>query len=290
RGLLDGGVDLLLVETAFDTLNLKAALYAIDELFEERGYRVPVIASITITDASGRTLSGQTVEAAYNSIAHADLFAVGINCALGPEMMRAHVGELAGICDRLVSCHPNAGLPNAFGGYDETPEMMATVLEDFARQGWLNIVGGCCGTTPAHVRAIAAAVSEYPPRVPARPRPYPRSSGLEPYTSTEDSNFTVIGERTNVTGSKKFARLIRAGDYETALEVARDQVEGGANILDVNMDEGLLDSVQAMRTFLHQVGAEPDIARLPIMVDSSDFQVLEAGMECLQGKGIVNSI
>ncbi|MCA9730145.1 MAG: homocysteine S-methyltransferase family protein, partial [Candidatus Eisenbacteria bacterium] len=290
EALLDGGVDLLLVETSFDTLNLKAALFAIDELFEERGYRLPVIASITITDQSGRTLSGQTVEAAYTSITHADLFAVGVNCALGPELMRPHVEDLARLADRRVSCHPNAGLPNAFGGYDETPEQMARTLGDFARRGWLNVVGGCCGTTPAHIAAIAQAVRGCAPRVTPSLPSYTHYSGLERYTIREDSNFTVIGERTNVTGSKKFARLIRGGDFEAALAVARDQVEGGANVLDVNMDEGLLDSVQVMRTFLHQVGAEPDIARLPIMVDSSDFRVLEAGMECLQGKGIVNSI
>ncbi len=290
RGLLDGGVDLLLPETAFDTLNLKAALFAIEQVFEERGSRVPVIASFTIVDASGRTLSGQTVEAAWISISHAPLLAAGLNCALGPRQMRPHIEELSRVCPVHVVCYPNAGLPNELGGYDETPDSMAAVLREFAREGFLNIAGGCCGTTPEHIRAIAEVVRDLPPRRPPRPPRYTRLSGLEPLVIRPDSNFIVIGERTNVTGSRRFARLVRAGDYEGALRVARDQVAGGANILDVNMDEALLDSERAMTTFLGWIGSEPEIARLPIMVDSSRFSVLEAGLKCLQGKGIANSL
>jgi len=290
RGLLDGGVDILLPETAFDTLNLKAALFAIAQLLEERGTGVPVIASVTIVDASGRTLSGQTPEAFWNSISHFPLFAVGINCALGPANMRPYVEELATVANVYLSCVPNAGLPNPFGGYDETPEQMAKVLGEFAEAGWLNFAGGCCGTRPEHIRAIAEAMRGARPHARSRPEPYSRLSGLEPLTLRPDANFIVIGERTNVTGSRRFARLISSGDYEAALEVARQQVEGGANILDVNMDEGLLDSVEAMTTFLNLIGSEPDIARLPIMVDSSKFEVIEAGLKCLQGKGIVNSM
>jgi 5-methyltetrahydrofolate--homocysteine methyltransferase len=290
RGLLDGRVDILLAETSFDTLNMKAALFAIQQLLEERGEEVPIISSVTVVDASGRTLSGQTPEAFWISVSHAPLFGVGINCSLGPEMMRPYVEELSRVADVFTSCIPNAGLPNAFGGYDETPEQMATVLGDFAREGWLNFAGGCCGSTPEHTRAIAEAVRGVRPRTPSRPEPYSRLCGLEPLTIRPESNFIVIGERTNVSGSRKFARLITSEDYEGALEVARNQVEGGANILDVNMDEGLLDSEKAMTTFLHQLGAEPDVARLPIMVDSSKFSVIEAGLKCLQGKGIVNSI
>lgn len=289
-GLVDGGADLLLVETVFDTLNLKAALFAVEEVFRFRGYRLPVIASITITDASGRTLSGQTTEAAWNSILHADLFGVGINCALGADAMRPYVEELARVSDCFVSCHPNAGLPNEFGEYDETPAQMASTLKEFAEAGWLNIAGGCCGTTPPHIRAIADAVAGLAVHEPSKRPPYTRLSGLEPFALRPESNFTIVGERTNVTGSRKFARLIRNGDYEAALEVARQQVNGGANILDVNMDEGLLDSVEVMKTFLNLIASEPDISRLPIMIDSSDFAVLDAGMQCVQGKGIVNSI
>jgi 5-methyltetrahydrofolate--homocysteine methyltransferase len=290
RGLLDGGVDLLLPETAFDTLNLKAALYAIEEVFEERGRRVPVIASLTITDASGRTLSGQTVEAAWISISHAPLLAAGLNCALGPRQMRPHLEELSRICPVHVACYPNAGLPNELGGYDETPASMAAVLGEFARAGFVSIVGGCCGTTPEHIRALAQAVEGLPPRRPPELPPYTRLAGLEPLVLRPDSNFTLIGERTNVTGSRRFARFVRAGEFEKALEVAREQVSGGANILDVNMDEALLDSEQAMTTFLRWIASEPEIARLPIMVDSSRFSVLEAGLKCLQGKGIANSL
>jgi len=290
RGLLDGGVDALLPETTFDMLNLKAALVAIEELFEERGERVPLMLSITITDKSGRTLSGQTVEAAWISIAHARPLSVGINCALGAREMRPFVGELADIAPVYVSCYPNAGLPNAFGEYDEQPEETARILREFAEEGWLNVAGGCCGTRPEHVRAIAEAMEGLTPRKPKPPSPYTRFSGMEPLTLRPDSNFTMIGERTNVSGSKRFARLIRAGDYEAALDVALDQVRGGANVLDVNMDEGLLDAVEAMTHFLNLVAAEPEVARLPIMVDSSKFEVIEAGLRCLQGKGIANSI
>ncbi len=289
RGLIAGGVDVLLPETTFDTLNLKAALYAISELQEELGTAVPVMASITITDASGRTLSGQTVEACWASIGHHDLLAVLVNCALGPKAMRPHVAELARLAHVAVGCYPNAGLPNELGEYDEGPAEVAGVLAGFARDGLLNLVGGCCGTTPEHVRAIADAVRGLPPRVPpARPDGLVLS-GLEPY-AFQPGTFTLIGERTNVTGSKKFMRLIQEGNYEGAIEVARQQVQGGANVLDVNLDEGMLDGPPAMRRFLCQLGAEPDVARLPIMVDSSDWAVLEAGLACLQGRGIVNSI
>ncbi len=290
RGLLDGGVDILLPETFIDTLNIKAALAAIQRLFRERATRIPVIASVTIVDESGRNLSGQTPEAFWISVSHAPLFAVGINCALGAGAMRPYVEELAKVSNVFVSSVPNAGLPNAFGGYDETPEYMAGILAGFAREGFLNFAGGCCGTTPAHTRAIAEAVSSLAPHRPASPPRYTRLSGLEPLTIRPDSNFILVGERTNVTGSRKFARLVKEGAYERALAVARDQVEGGANILDVNMDEGLLDSERAMTTFLNLVATEPDIARLPIMVDSSKFSVIEAGLKCLQGKGVVNSI
>jgi len=290
RGLLDGGVDLLLPETTFDTLNLKAALWAIEKVFAERGQRIPVIASLTITDASGRTLSGQTIEAAWISIAHFDLLATGLNCALGASQMRPYLEDLATASHLPIHCYPNAGLPNEMGGYDESPEQMAGTLGEYARAGLLNLAGGCCGTTPAHVAAIAGAVAGLSPRVPGAPTPYSQFSGLEPLTIRPDSNFIVIGERTNITGSKRFARCIRAGDFEAAVQVAREQVEGGANILDVNMDEGLIDSRQAMTSFLNRLGAEPDIARIPIMIDSSDFSVIEAGLRCVQGKGIVNSI
>jgi 5-methyltetrahydrofolate--homocysteine methyltransferase len=248
------------------------------------------MASLTATDASGRTLSGQTMEAAWVSISHADLLSVGVNCALGPEQMRPHVQELARVAPHYIHCYPNAGLPNEMGGYDETPEEMAAVLGEFAREGLVNLVGGCCGSAPQHIRAIADAAAGQKPHVPAEETPHSQFSGLEPLTLRSDSNFLMVGERTNVTGSRKFARCIREGDYEAAVEVARQQVEGGANVLDVNMDEGLLDSVAAMTTFLNRIGAEPDIARIPVMIDSSRFEVLEAGLKCLQGKAIVNSI
>jgi 5-methyltetrahydrofolate--homocysteine methyltransferase len=290
RGLLDGGADLLMVETIFDTLNSKAALFAIEQLFEERGVRVPLIISVTVTDASGRTLSGQTVEAFWNSIAHTRPDVVGVNCALGADLMRPYVEELAGIADCFISCYPNAGLPNEFGEYDESPEQMAATLGEFAQAGWLNMVGGCCGTTPAHIAAIAAAVEGAVPHTPTSPPPYSRYSGLEPLTIFPDTTFTVVGERTNVTGSARFRRLIKSGDFDTALEVARQQVASGANIIDVNMDEGLLDVPVVMTQFLNLIAAEPDISRVPVMIDSSDFAVLEAGLRCVQGKAIVNSI
>ncbi len=293
RGLVDGGVDILLPETTFDTLNLKAALFAIEKLFEDTGITLPVIASITITDASGRTLSGQTVEACWNSISHAPLLAVGINCALGAEEMRAHVEELSKLAPIFISCYPNAGLPNALGGYDETPPEMATVLRDFAEQGWLNIVGGCCGTGFEHIRLIAETVATLPPRVPSTVEPALRLSGLEPLTvhpTGSGSQFIMVGERTNVTGSPKFAQLIKRGDLDAALKVARQQIDGGANILDVNMDEGMLDSEQVMSEFLNLIASEPDISKVPIMVDSSKWSVLEAGLKTLQGKSVVNSI
>ena len=290
QGLVDGGVDLLLVETVFDTLNAKAALYAINRLFEAGLRRVPVMVSVTITDQSGRNLSGQTTEAFWNSVSHAGLFSVGINCALGAKQMRPYIEELSGVAPIYMSCYPNAGLPNAFGGFDETPQIMCEDLGEFARSGWLNIVGGCCGTTPAHIKAIAQAVEGVTPRVPPLIEPFTRLSGYEPLTIRPDTNFVNVGERTNVTGSPRFQKLILGGEYEEALRVARQQVEGGAQIIDVNMDEGMLDSAAAMTKFLNLVAAEPDIARVPVMLDSSSFSVLEAGLRCLQGKGIVNSI
>lgn len=287
--LVEGGVDILLAETAFDTLVLKACLFAIDKYAEDHGVRLPVMASFTVFEG-GRTLSAQTVEACWNSIAHADLLSVGMNCALGPAMLRPYVEELSRIAPIFVSCYPNAGLPNAFGGFDETPEMMARTLGEFAEQGWLNIVGGCCGTTPPHIRAIAQAVANKPPRRRSQPEPLTRLSGLEPLTLRPESNFLMIGERTNVTGSKKFAKLILNGKFEEAVAVARDQVAAGANVIDVNMDEGMLDGEAAMTKFLNLVAAEPEVSRVPIMVDSSKWSVIEAGLKCVQGKAIVNSI
>ncbi|MBM3276794.1 MAG: methionine synthase [Candidatus Handelsmanbacteria bacterium] len=290
KGLLEGGADLLLAETTFDTLTLKACLWAVAQHCEERGQRLPLMVSATFADQSGRILSGQTLEAFWNSVERADLLSAGINCALGPEAMRPYVEELAGLAPVCTSCYPNAGLPNEFGGFDETPEQVAAVLGEFAGMGWLNIAGGCCGTTPEHVHAIGRAIEGREPRVPPPHRTLSRYSGLEPLTLRPDANFILIGERTNITGSQRFARLIRKGDYEAAVEVARQQVEGGANILDVNMDEGLLDSKAAMTAFLNRMAAEPDIARIPLMIDSSDFGVIEAGLKCAQGKAIVNSI
>ena len=292
RGLIDGGADIILVETIFDVLNCKSAIYAIEEVFDEKGFRLPVIISGTITDASGRTLSGQTVEAFWISVKHAKPFAVGLNCALGAEEMRPHLETLAGIADCFISAYPNAGLPNEFGEYDQTAHEMCIFMEDFAKSGFVNIVGGCCGTTPDHIRHIAAHVKNYPPRVPVT-RPeigYTQLAGLEPLVIRPETNFVNIGERTNVTGSAKFAKLIKEGNYSEALTVARQQVDGGAQVIDVNMDEGLLDSEAAMVKFLNLMSAEPDIARLPVMVDSSKFRVIEAGLRCLQGKSIVNSI
>lgn len=290
RGLVDGGVDILLVETIFDTLNGKAALFAIDELFQEKGIELPIMVSGTITDASGRTLSGQTVEAFWISVNHMKLLSVGLNCALGAKEMRPHLSDLSKVANCFVSAYPNAGLPNEFGEYDQSAKEMREYLRNFAQSGFVNFIGGCCGTTPDHIRAMAEAVKGIPPRkVPILPT-YTQLSGLEPLTIRPDTNFVNVGERTNVTGSKKFARLIKNNNYAEALSVARHQVEGGAQILDVNMDEGLLDSEQAMTDFLNLVMAEPDIARLPIMVDSSKFSVIEAGLKCVQGKCVVNSI
>ncbi len=290
RGLVDGGADLLLVETIFDTLNAKAALYAIAEITEERGIDMPVMISGTITDKSGRLLSGQLPEAFWHSVRHAKPITIGFNCALGAEDLRAHIADIGRVADTLVCAYPNAGLPNEFGQYDESPEYMARLIGEFARDGLVNIVGGCCGTTPDHIAAIAAAVAPHKPRaVPAIERRL-RLSGLEPFELTPAIPFVNIGERTNVTGSARFRKLITAGDYNAALQVARDQVENGAQIIDVNMDEGLLDSENAMRTFLNLVAAEPDIARVPVMVNSSKFSVIEAGLKCVQGKPVVNSI
>jgi 5-methyltetrahydrofolate--homocysteine methyltransferase len=290
HGLLDGGADCLMVETSFDTLNAKAALYAIEQVKEERGIDVPVLVSGTITDRSGRTLSGQTAEAFLNSVAPYRPLSVGLNCALGANDLRPHVATLAANYEGFVSVHPNAGLPNEMGGYDDTPEQMATVLADFASAGLFNIVGGCCGTTPAHIEAIAQAVAAHPPRQPATPSPALRLSGLEATTIDEHTLFVNIGERTNVTGSRRFARLIKEEDYETALRVARQQVENGAQLIDVNMDEGMLDGPAAMTRFLNLVATEPDIAKVPLVIDSSKWEVIEAGLRCAQGKCVVNSI
>ena len=290
RGLLDGGADVLLLETIFDTLNAKAALYAIEALFEHRGCRVPVLVSFTITDKSGRTLSGQTVEAFWNSISHFPMLSIGINCALGAREMRSYLEELSHLTPAYVSCYPNAGLPNAFGEYDQTPAMMAEEVAEFAREGWVNIVGGCCGSTPDHIAAIAHAVKDLKPRVPPGIPPSLRLSGLEALTISPQTNFVNIGERANVTGSPKFAKLILAGKFEEALSIAKQQVENGAQILDINMDEGMLDSEQSMSHFLHLIASEPDIARVPVMIDSSKWSVIEAGLKCVQGKPIVNSI
>jgi 5-methyltetrahydrofolate--homocysteine methyltransferase len=290
RGLIVGGVDVLLIETIFDTLNAKAAIYAIAEVLEERGIRVPVMISGTITDRSGRLLSGQTPEAFWNSVAHAAPVSIGLNCALGARQMRAHIAELSRVADTLVCAYPNAGLPNEFGHYDEGPRVMAAQMGEFAAAGLINIAGGCCGTTPEHIRAIAAAVAGKKPRAIPDIEPRLRLSGLEAFTLTPQIPFVNVGERTNVTGSARFRKLITGGDFSAALTVARDQVENGAQVLDVNMDEGLLDSERAMTTFLNLVAAEPDIARVPLMIDSSKFAVIEAGLKCVQGKAVVNSI
>ena len=289
-GLLEGGVDLLLLETVFDTLNAKAALFAIEQGFEERGVRLPLIVSGTITDASGRTLSGQTAEAFYNSVRHGRALVVGFNCALGAKELRPYVEELSTLAEEFVSCHPNAGLPNAFGEYEDTPDLMARHIGEWAKSGWLNVAGGCCGTTPEHIRAMADALAGVAPRKPTVRARALRLAGLEPLTVDEHSLFVNIGERTNVTGSRAFARLVLAGDYTGALSVARQQVESGAQIVDVNMDEAMLDSEKAMTTFLDLMAAEPDIARVPVMIDSSKWSVIEAGLRCVQGKPIVNSI
>lgn len=291
RGLVEGGVDILLVETIFDTLNAKAALYAIQEYFNETGVDLPVMISGTIVDASGRTLSGQTTEAFWLSVSHTrSLLSVGLNCALGSGQMRPFIEALARVASVPTSLYPNAGLPNEFGGYDETAEYMAEQFADYARSGFVNLVGGCCGTTPEHIRAIAEVATRYSPRKIAKLKPYLRLSGLEPLVVTEDTNFVNVGERTNVSGSRKFARLVTEGNYEEALSVAQQQVENGAQIIDINMDEGMLDSEAVMVKFLNLLGAEPEIARVPFMVDSSKWSVIEAGLRCIQGKGVVNSI
>ncbi len=290
RGLIEGGIDIILVETIFDTLNAKAALFAIDEYFETSGNRLPVMISGTITDASGRTLSGQTAEAFWNSLRHINPISFGFNCALGAKELRQYVEEIAGLANCHINTHPNAGLPNEFGEYDETPEDMAAEIEEWAQSGFLNIIGGCCGTSPAHIKAIAEAVAKYPPRKVAQPAIECRLSGLEPFNIGKDSLFTNVGERTNVTGSAKFKRLIMEEQYDEALTVARDQVENGAQIIDINMDEGMLEGEQAMVKFLYLIASEPDISRVPIMIDSSKWPIIEAGLKCVQGKGIVNSI
>ena len=290
RGLVDGGAEIILIETIFDTLNAKAAIVATHQVFAERGVKLPVMISGTITDLSGRTLSGQTPTAFWHSVRHADPLSVGLNCALGAREMRAHIQEIAKVADTLVCAYPNAGLPNEFGLYDERPEATASMLAEFAEAGFLNVVGGCCGTTPDHIRAIAEAVAGKAPRTVPEVPPLMRLSGLEPFVLTKDIPFVNIGERTNVTGSAKFRKLVTNGDYAAALDVARDQVANGAQVIDVNMDEGLLDSEKAMVEFLNLVAAEPDIARVPVMVDSSKFHVIEAGLKCIQGKAIVNSI
>ncbi|UNK38305.1 methionine synthase [Shinella sp. H4-D48] len=290
RGLIDGGADIILIETIFDTLNAKAAIFATREVYEEKGIHLPVMISGTITDLSGRTLSGQTPEAFWNSVRHADPFSIGLNCALGANAMRAHLAEISAVAQTFVCAYPNAGLPNAFGQYDETPEEMAAQIEGFMREGLVNIVGGCCGSTPDHIRAIAAAAARHAPReIPDIPR-HMRLSGLEPFTLTEAIPFVNVGERTNVTGSAKFRKLITAGDYAAALDVARDQVANGAQIIDINMDEGLIDSARAMTEYVNLIAAEPDIARVPLMIDSSKWEVIEAGLKCVQGKPLVNSI
>lgn len=292
RALLDGGVDVFLVETVFDTLNCKAALFAIEEVFEETNRRVPVMVSGTITDLSGRTLTGQTVEAFWISVSHAPLLSVGLNCALGPKEMRPYIEELSRVAPVFVSSYPNAGLPDPLSetGFPETPESLAPQLRDWAEQGWLNIVGGCCGTTPAHIRAIADIVRPFPPRKRPQIEPLMRASGLEPLVVRPETGFLMVGERTNITGSPKFSKLILAGDFDGALAVARQQVLGGANIIDINMDEGMIDGEATMTRFLNLIASEPDICRVPIMIDSSKWSVIEAGLKCVQGKCIVNSI
>ncbi|MFG1247341.1 methionine synthase [Xanthobacter flavus] len=290
RGLVDGGADILLVETIFDTLNAKAAIFAIEKLYAERGFRLPVMISGTITDLSGRTLSGQTPSAFWYSLRHAKPFSIGLNCALGAREMRAHIAEIGRVADTLVCAYPNAGLPNEFGMYDESPEAMAALVGEFAASGLVNVVGGCCGTTPAHIRAIAEVVKGKAPRAVPELEPRLRLSGLEPFELTPQIPFVNVGERTNVTGSARFRKLITTGDFPAALAVARDQVENGAQVIDINMDEGLLDSEAAMITFLNLVAAEPDIAKVPVMVDSSKWEIIEQGLKRLQGKGIVNSI
>jgi 5-methyltetrahydrofolate--homocysteine methyltransferase len=290
KGLADGGVDLFILETIFDTLNAKAALYAIDRYKQETGFNIPVMISVTIVDLSGRTLSGQTLEAFWTSISHYDLFSVGINCSLGPSQMRPYIEELSSLAPIYTSLYPNAGLPNEFGEYEETPQQMAAVLKEYAGEGYINILGGCCGTTPEHIKAFADAVKDMEPRKIPKIKQYPQFSGLETLKVLPSSNFINVGERCNVTGSRRFARLIKEKDYTAAIETARKQVENGAQILDINMDEGLIDAEKEMTIFLNLLASEPDIARVPIMLDSSKWDVILAGLKCLQGKSIVNSI
>ncbi|MBF0145761.1 MAG: methionine synthase [Magnetococcales bacterium] len=290
RGLIDGGADVLMVETIFDALNAKAAIMAIMEFNDQRPEPIPIMISGTLTDGSGRTLTGQTVEAFWNSVAHAEPLSMGFNCALGADQLRGHIQELSGLCETFISVHPNAGLPNEMGGYDETPESMAAKIHEFGKEGWVNIVGGCCGTTPDHIRAIAHAMAEIPPRTPPVRKPQCRLSGLEAFNITPGSLFVNVGERTNVAGSRRFARLVREEAFEPALAIARQQIDDGASLIDINMDDPMLDPREAMTRFVNLVAAEPDISRVPIMLDSSNWEVLEAGLQCLQGKGIVNSI
>ncbi|MFA7670556.1 MAG: methionine synthase, partial [Burkholderiaceae bacterium] len=292
RGLLDGGIDIVLIETIFDTLNAKAAIFAVESVFEELGVRLPVMVSGTVTDASGRILSGQTVEAFWNSVRHARPVTIGLNCALGAALMRPYIAELSKLCDTWVCVYPNAGLPNPMAetGFDEGPEETSSLLEEFARSGLVNVAGGCCGTTPEHIRAIVAKVAELPPRVVPEIPVKTRLSGLEALNIDGDTLFVNVGERTNVTGSKMFLRLIREEKYEEALQVARQQVENGAQIIDINMDEAMLDSAACMRRFLNLIASEPDISRVPIMIDSSKWDVIEQGLRCVQGKAVVNSI
>ena len=290
RGLIEGGADIILIETIFDTLNAKAAVFAVTQVFDEDGLELPIMISGTITDASGRTLTGQTTEAFYNSLRHAKPLSIGLNCALGPGELRQYVQELDRISESYISAHPNAGLPNEFGEYDMDHSEMQSHIDEWAASGFLNIVGGCCGTTPAHIKAIADCVAKHKPRATKEIAVECRLSGLEPLNISKDDLFVNVGERTNVTGSARFLRLIKEGDYETALDVARQQVENGAQIIDINMDEGMLESVEAMQRFLNLIAAEPDIAKVPIMIDSSKWEVIEAGLKCIQGKGIVNSI
>ncbi|MEM8890696.1 MAG: homocysteine S-methyltransferase family protein, partial [Bacteroidota bacterium] len=290
KGLIDGGADIILIETVFDTLNCKAALFAVETLFEEIGRELPIMVSGTITDASGRTLSGQVVEAFWTSVSHSNLLSVGLNCALGAKQLRQYVQDLSRVAPIRISAYPNAGLPNEFGEYDQTPNAMAELIRPFVEGGMVNILGGCCGSTPEHIQAVAEVAAAYPPRVVPDEKTLPNFSGLEPLVLTENMNFVNVGERTNVTGSRRFARLIKEENYEEALSVARQQVEGGAQIIDINMDEGMLDSQAAMVKFLNLLAAEPDIARVPIMIDSSKWEIIEAGLKCIQGKGVVNSI
>lgn len=290
RGLIDGGVHILMVETIFDVLNCKAALFAIDTVFEEKRIKLPVMVSGTITDASGRTLTGQTLEAFIVSVSHFPLFSIGLNCALGAEQLRPFVEELSLKSQFYVSAHPNAGLPNQFGEYDQSADFMASVAADYMKEGWVNIIGGCCGTTPLHIKKIAEASKQYRPRIRPDIKKYTRLSGLEVLTITPETNFVNIGERTNVSGSIKFARLIREEKYDEALAIARNQVEGGAQVIDICMDEAMLDSEKAMVRFVSLIMAEPDISKLPLMIDSSRWNVIESALKCIQGKSVVNSI